>query len=186
MSAHPEAADRVLIAARVHTVSDILPSAEAVAIKGGRIQDVGSAEAIMARAGPGTRVDRLDGKTILPGFVETHTHLLLFGGTLGWVDCRTPPNRSIDDLLERLAERVGATPAGEWVRGWGYDDTLLSDGRHPTRWDLDRVAPEHPVYLAHVSWHSAAVNSRALEMARVGPDAEVADGTLVRDHATGD
>ena len=90
-----------------------------------------------------------------------------FGTSLLEVDVKTPPNRNIRDIVERLRERAAVTPLGDWVRGRGYDDTGLEDMRHPNRNDLDDVSTEHPIMIVHNSGHMLAANSRALEMANI-------------------
>ena len=88
------------------------------------------------------------------------------------IDCRSPLNNSIEDILEKVKEQTDALPEGEWIKGWGYDDTLLIDQRHPTRDELDRVAPNHPVILFHTSVHVIAVNSKAIELAGIFEDVQ--------------
>ena len=90
-----------------------------------------------------------------------------FGTSLLEVDVKTPPNRNIRDIVDRLRERAAITPLGDWIRGRGYDDTGLEDMRHPNRNDLDDVSTEHPIAIVHNSGHMLAANSRALEMANV-------------------
>jgi predicted amidohydrolase YtcJ len=109
----------------------------------------------------------LNGATLLPGFIDTHSHLLMYGEVLNFVDCRSPLNTNIDDILQKIHEKVGKTAPGEWVMGWGYDDTLLEEKKHPKRSDLDKVAPNNPVYIRHISGHFASVNSIALEIAGI-------------------
>lgn len=174
-------ADRVFRNATVHTLEG-LGGATAVAVAAGRILAVGCEADLAPLAGPDTEVVDLRGRTLLPGFVESHCHLLAYGITRQQVDVFSPPNRTIADVLARVAEFARRTPRGGWVQGWGYDDTLLEDGRHLTRADLDAAAPEHPVYLLHVSGHIGYANSRALALG--GVTRETGDpegGHVVRD-----
>lgn len=110
------------------------------------------------------------GQTVIPGFIDTHNHLLAYGITQGQVDCSTPLNKDIDDILERIASKVSETIKGKWIQGTGYDDTLLLEKRHPTRAELDSVAPDHPVLLMHISGHIGVANSVALKLAGVTED----------------
>lgn len=107
------------------------------------------------------------GATIIPGFIDTHSHLLGYSMNKNQINCGTPPNKSMQDLLAQIRLKVQHTPEGEWIQGYGYDDTLLAEQRHPTREELDQVAPNHPVLLTHVSIHFGAANSKALELAGV-------------------
>lgn len=116
---------------------------------------------------PTTKVIDLKGATLIPGFIDTHNHLFMYSQFRTQANCSTPPNRSIADILARVKELADETPDGEWVMGWGYDNTLLEEKRHPTRKELDTVAPNNPVLLRHISVHFGAANSKALEMAGV-------------------
>jgi hypothetical protein len=163
----------------------------ALAAEGGRIVAVGSEAELAGWARRrGTRVVDLHGRALLPGFIDAHGHFLFAGLAASRVDLSSPPVgsvRDLDELVGRLAARAGETAPGDWVVGFGYDDTLLAERRHPTRADLDRVSVEHPVVSVHVSGHLAAVNSAALS--RLGIDRETHDpegGRIRRDAATGE
>lgn len=118
----------------------------------------------------------LEGATLLPGFIDTHSHLYMYGQMLNFIDCRSPENKNIADIVEKVREKVAEAVPGEWIMGWGYDDTLLAEKRHPMRVDLDAVAPDNPVYLRHISGHFATVNTKALEMAGVTENTVVPTG----------
>ena len=123
-----------------------------------------------------TNVLDLNGDTLIPGFIDTHNHILMYALMKDMVDCSTPPNKKIDDILKAVEEKLLDTPAGEWIVGFGYDDTLLEEKRHPTKEDLDKVAPDHPVMISHISGHLAVVNSYALKLARLDRDTEDPQG----------
>jgi predicted amidohydrolase YtcJ len=182
--------DLAITTARLITMDPARPRAEAIGIRQGRIVVVGADPEVLALAGPRTRLLQLHGRTVVPGFVESHNHLQMYGLTRTYVDCGTPPNRTIADIQERIRARVRETPRGAWVQGWGYDDTLLAEMRHPDRRDLDAVAPDHPVLLWHVSGHLNVANSRALELAAVTRDTpdhyKGFHGRIVRDPGTGE
>ena len=180
----------VYVGAPVLTVDDENRVVEALGIEGEHVGAVGSEAEVRAWAGPGAHIVELAGGAIVPGFIDAHGH---FPGDGVWarvVDLNPPPIGnldSIDELVARLRARAAETPAGEWVAGMGYDDTLLAEGRHPTRFDLDRVSTEHPVAILHISGHLASVNSRAL--AELGWDAKTPDpegGVIRRDAETGE
>ncbi|HEX3303572.1 MAG TPA: amidohydrolase family protein, partial [Thermomicrobiales bacterium] len=157
------AADRLLVNARVLTMAGDRV-AEAVAIADGRILAVGSDAEMRALSGPETVVEDLGGATVMPGLIDAHNHLLMTGQILQQVqlyDCR-----SVDDILDRVRTAVEKAPPGTWILGRGWDESLLAERRHPTRHDLDRVAPDHPVVI-HRVWNRLVANSRAIALAGV-------------------
>ncbi len=163
---------------------------EALAVTGQRITAAGSADVLRAWAAKeGAEVVELGGRALLPGFIDAHGHFPGAGFEVLAEDLNSPPIgdvRSLDELLGRLRERAAATDAGDWVLGMGYDDTLLAEGRHPTRADLDAVTTEHPLAALHISGHLASANSRAL--AWLGYDASTPDpeGGRIRRDAAGE
>jgi len=164
------ALDQIFLNGNVVTMNPKAPEATAFGIMDDRICVVGSSEEIRKWAGSNTKVVDLGGKTVIPGFIESHNHLSSYAMTLLQADCRTPPNRSIEEVKARISEMVFATEPGHWVSGWGYDDTLIAEKRHLTCADLDETTPRNPVYISHISGHLAYDNSIALEMADIGPD----------------
>ncbi|WP_277679927.1 amidohydrolase [Gracilibacillus dipsosauri] len=117
-----------------------------------------------------TNVVDLKGATLLPGFIDTHNHILMYGTMRNMLNCSTPPNETIEDIKTLIAEQARITPTGEWIVGFGYDDTLLAEKRHPTLKDIDLVSPNHPVMLIHTSGHLAVANTVALELAGLSDD----------------
>lgn len=160
-------ADLVVTNARVVTLDPRGTVAEALAVRDGRIAAVGARHEVDPLAGPGTTVLDVGGRTVLPGFIEPHNHMVMAATALLGVDVRTPPCRTIADIVERLRERARATPPGEWILGRGYDDTGLADLRHPTRADLDRASTVHPILIWHTSGHLAVASSAALALGGV-------------------
>ena len=159
--------DLIVINGRVETMDPHNSVVQAVGIRNGRIAALGTNDEVSDGKRSRTTVIDARGKTILPGFIEPHNHMVGFSTNLLEVDVRTPPNRNIADIVSRLRERASTTPPGEWVRGRGYDDTGLRDVRHPTRHDLDTATNDHPVAIVHNSGHMLAANSAALELARI-------------------
>ncbi len=160
--------------------------AEALLTKGSRIAAVGSEEEVRAAlGGSSAREVDLGGRTLLPGFIDAHGHFPGAGLTAVMADLNAPPIgdvRSIADIVGKLRKLADEKSAGEWLVGIGYDDTLISEHRHPTRYDLDDVSSEHPVAINHVSGHVAVFSSLAL--AELGIDADTPDpvgGRIVRD-----
>lgn len=165
--------------------------AEAVAVSGDRIIAVGRLRNIQQLAGPSTEMIDLQGRTMLPGFIDAHGHFLSAGTlVINSVNLTPPPMgniTTIDELTAALREKADADPDAALVQGAGYDDTLLAEMRHPNRFDLDQVSTSRPVLITHISGHVAAANSMALEMAQVFADTPNPDGgRIVRDPVTGE
>ncbi len=173
--------DIVFVNGHVLTGHRTPSDATGVAIHQGRIASVGSDAEARAWAGPGTPVIDLNGRSIAPAFNDAHCHIMSVGFSAKEIDARTPPNRRIQDIVERVAERASTTETGRWIIARGYDQARLEDQRHPTREDLDPVSPSHPVILVRACGHISVGNSRALELA--GIDANTRDpegGTIDR------
>jgi predicted amidohydrolase YtcJ len=157
--------DLVLHHGNFWTVDPRAPRAQAVAISDGRFLAVGSNEEVLNLANPRSLKIDLSGKTVLPGFIDAHTHPAESGRLhLRQVDCDL---RSIKAIQSAVRERAAKTPPGEWVLGFKYDDTKTSDGRMLVAKDLDEASPDHPVLVNHRGGHESFVNSLALEAAKV-------------------
>ena len=160
-------AELIFTGGRVHTVNATNDLASAVAVGGGRILAVGSDADVRALAGPRTRAVELNGRSLLPGFIDAHAHLAGLGMAEISIDCKAPGMQSIGALQRAVRERAAAQPAGTWIRGRGYDQSRLAERRHPNRVDWDAVAPDHPVIFIRTCGHIASVNSRALAAAGI-------------------
>jgi predicted amidohydrolase YtcJ len=149
------------------------PRAQAVAISGGRFIAIGSNDDVLNFAAGRSRKVDLGQKTVLPGFIDAHTHPAESGRLhLRQVDCDL---RSIAAIQAALRERAAKTPADQWVLGFKYDDTKTSDGRRLTVADLDATVPDHPIFVTHRGGHEGFANSIALKLAKVDdktPDPE--------------
>ncbi|HEV8264048.1 MAG TPA: amidohydrolase [Gemmatimonadales bacterium] len=175
-------ADLVVLNARVYTSDVNRPVAEALAVRGGRIAFVGSTRGALALAGP--RTERLDlaGRTVIPGIVDAHAHLLGLGQALRTVNL--VGTRSYDEVVARVVERAKTARPGEWIRGRGWDQNDWADTRFPTHQALSRAVPNNPVYLTRVDGHAALVNAKALELANVtATTADPTGGRFIRDSA---
>lgn len=151
----------VATASSFHTIK----RAEALAIRGDRILAVGENDAILKLKGPNTEVINLDGHFVMPGFNDAHLHLAEAGFqrlTVNLVGCK-----SLEDFRERIRARVATAAPGEWITGGGWDQTLWPVKALPSRWDIDEVTTDYPVFLQRVDGHIAVANTRALQLASI-------------------
>jgi predicted amidohydrolase YtcJ len=160
-------ADRIIRGGPIVTVNPAQPAAEAVAIAGGRIAAVGSEADVMRLKGDGTEVVDLAGRTLVPGFVDGHSHFFSLVDVQTQALCASPPAgpcKTVADViaaLQMVRERRKLGP-GKFVMGFGYDPELLAEKRPPSKQELDAAFPDNPVILVHVSGHGAMLNSKAL------------------------
>jgi hypothetical protein len=175
-------ADLLLHNGTVLTLDPAKPRGGAVASSGGRILAVGDPQDLADLRGPHTLTLDLRGACALPAFTDSHCHLNAYGLAMEELDCSPRTAPTIDAIKARVAEAARAAAPGEWVQARAYDDTELVPPRHPTRWDLDEVAPDVPVILRRRCGHVLVANSHALRLAGItaaGPDVE--GGTIGRD-----
>jgi len=182
VSAQQQPADLIVANARIYTADAVRPLVQALAVRDGRILFAGSRRGAEALAGP--RTERLDlgGRTVIPGMVDAHAHLVGLGQALRTVDL--VGTKSYDAVIARVVERAKTARPGEWIRGRGWDQNDWPDKGFPTHEALSRAVPGHPVYLTRVDGHAALVNARALELAGVtAPTPDPEGGRFLRDSA---
>jgi predicted amidohydrolase YtcJ len=180
----PEA-DIVFKNGNIYTGNDDKPKAEAVAAKFGRIVFVGSNAEAKQYEGKGVKVIDLKGATVVPGLVDAHYH---FSG-VGFreMNLNLEGTTSLEDFLAKVKARVSKAKPGEWVTGRGWIETFWKPPVFPTRWDLDKIAPNNPVYLTRADGHGAVANSAALKIASVDKDTENPfGGEIMKDNKTGE
>ncbi len=158
-------ADQVFKNGNIYTVNERQPTAEAVAVKGDRIVFVGSNRDVQKYVGAKTRVVDLNGKTMVPGMADAHQHLSGVGFREMTLNLEGITN--LQDFLAKVKERVDQKQPGEWVTGRGWIETFWTPPVFPTRWDLDKVAPNNPVFLGRADGHGTVVNSAALKIASI-------------------
>lgn len=164
-----QAPDLIVINARVFTMDPARPTAQALAVTGGRFTAVGSTADVRALAGRRTQVLDSTGLTVVPGFTDCHNHasgeVLLYEVLVG--NPFEVEFVSIESIISKLRARAQQTPPGQWVEGYFFDDTKVADRRVLNAVDLDRVSVEHPVVVRHRGGHTSFYNHKALEMAGV-------------------
>ena len=178
-------ADLAFLNGDVVTLDAEQTTASALAARAGRIIAIGCDDEVRALCGRGTEVVDLAGRALLPGFIDAHGHVTNVAQALNRANLAPPPAGPVEtlaDLVRELRDHLAQqrTPPGEWLTGRGYDESMLAEGRAPTRDDLDAVSTEHPILLTHASGHLFAVNSRGLELADIGPDTPDPAGGVIR------
>ena len=183
-SALAQPADLVLRGGRVITVDKDWRVAQAVAIRDGRFLAVGSDAAIAPHIGPNTQVIELVGRTVVPGLIDSHLHQLFAG--LNGPAVQLLGSRTIADVQKAISERVARTEPGRWVTASsGWHESILEEGRMPTRHELDRVSPDNPVFIPR-GGHVITVNSKALELAGITKETPNPDGGVIVRDANGE
>lgn len=175
-------ADLVIRNGKIITVDAKDTVAEAVAAWNGIIVRVGTNGDIEPLIGEETRTIDLAGRTMVPGFIDSHTHNVLIGEFLynfKLLDMAAELNPSIVDVQQRIREKVKETPKGDWIGGRNLDPNSLREGMWPTREELDACAPENPLILTIRGGHACVVNSRALELAGITRDTPNPEGGII-------
>lgn len=182
MVAAGETDELVFCNATVITMDDHRPEADGFAVSDGKFTFVGTNLDLKSRIGPETRVIDLADRVVLPGLIDAHLHPVPQyqpGHRLHRVALGASTTASMGVLIDRLRAQADTRPAGEWIVGQGYEDTVLR--RHPNRHDLDAVSVRHPVYITHSSGHRAVANSMALQLAGITTDtADPPGGAFLR------
>ena len=155
--------DALFYGGNIYANGDFRRKAEALGVADGKVQAVGGREELEKLAGAETVRRDLKGKSLLPGFLDPHIHFCLGSLMPLMADCRTPPVQSVKEIVDNMRCQAEGSDPGGWVVGWGYDENLLKEGRHPSRAELDEACPYNPAILMHLSLHQCVVNSVALE-----------------------
>jgi predicted amidohydrolase YtcJ len=178
-------ADLALINGNIITLNSFQPSAEAIAIMKAKIVKVGTTMEINSWIGKDTKILDLQGKTVIPGLIDSHIHVFDFGKFLTWIDLKSV--NSIKELKRSLRERAQNIPKGRWIIGNGWDQTRFVEKRYPHFQDIDEVSPDNPVVLYHQCGRVCVVNSKALELAGVTNETvSTSGGTIEKNSETGE
>ncbi|MEK5391382.1 amidohydrolase [Margalitia sp. FSL K6-0131] len=178
-------ANVVFINGEVVTVDEKNRIAECVAVKNNRIIGVGSMEEIREFISEETNVIDLEGKSLLPGFIDAHLHLTIYGTNLLGVSCIAPHIHSVEDILRDLHKKAHETPKGHWVRAWGFNENLLTEKRFPTKEELDQVSTEHPIVIIRTCNHTSIANTLALEIAGISENTKNPEGGIIERNQDG-
>ena len=178
--------DAIYYNGNIYTVDPLQPGAQAMAIEDGRIIAIGGDEEILVLAEPSTKLINLNGRFVMPGFIDGHAHLLGVGQKHQQVQLLD--TRSWSEVLEAVADFAVRFPSDTWIigRGWHQEKWTtrpsdMSQG-YPTNQELNARYPDRPVILTHASGHAMIVNARALELAGISPDSPDPDGgRIIRD-----
>lgn len=181
-------ADTLYVGRHILTMADTTGPVSAVAVAGETIAWVGDQGAWRGHA---DEIVELGERALLPGFIDAHGHLSFTARTLSLANLAPPPVGNVTDiasLKQVIADYIAdnAIPHGEWVVGVGYDDSLIAERRHPDRDDLDAISTDHPIALVHVSGHLMAINSPALNEARISAETPNPPGGVIRRRSDGD
>lgn len=172
---------KIFFNGKIITMNNKEPMVEAVLIDDEKIVKIGSKEEILNEKDENTELIDLDGKTMLPGFIDSHSHIVAVAQTLMIVNLSEANSK--EEFIQMLKDSLKNNPPkeGEWLIGFGYDNTRYENEEHPTKFDLDLVSKKIPIFVSHASGHIATTNSKALEaFGYVGESYEVPEGGVVR------
>src|SRR2546423_470582 len=163
-----EPAQTVFVNGNIYTMNERQPHAEAIAVKGDRIVFVGSNNDAKKFKTSGTRPIDLAGKTVVPGLTDSHCHI--FGIGERELTLNLEGTNTLEDFLAKVKERVAKTQRGKWITGRGWIETFWKPPQFPTCADLDKIAPDNPVFLTRADGHAAIAHSASLRIAKIEPD----------------
>ena len=179
-------AEQIFVGGPIVTMDPAHTDIQAVAVLGGKILAAGSRAEVEVLQDPDTEIIDLAGNTLLPGFIDGHSHFAMAVNAASWANLSGAPVGKMTSIADVVAELVAqgeknGSAVGDWLVGYGYDADTLSDGRQMTRDDLDAAFPETPVIAIHVSFHGAVLNSKAFELIGFDETTETpAGGVIVR------
>ncbi|WP_170444672.1 amidohydrolase [Ruegeria arenilitoris] len=193
MALAQQIADTIYTGGPILTIDDARPTVQAVAVKDGRIIAVGELAEMRSHQGDDTTIFDLDGRAMLPGFVDSHGHVVMGGLQALSANLLAPPDGKVTDIaslqaaLSAWAEANGDTvKAMGMIIGFGYDNAQLAELRHPTRSELDAVSRDVPIMIIHQSGHLGVGNSKALELAGITAETENPPGGVIRKDEAGE
>jgi predicted amidohydrolase YtcJ len=188
-----DSADTIYRGGPILTMYDAAPRAEGIAVKDGNILAVGNLSEVMKHRGDATKIVELDGRAMVPGFVDSHGHVIMGGVQSLSANLLAPPDGRVTDipglqneLRSWISKNKKTVDRVKLIIGFGYDQSQLSELRHPTRDDLDAVSTTVPIFIVHQSGHLGVANSKALESAGVTSASKDPSGGVIRRRADGE
>ena len=180
-----EAVDLIFVNGNIYTVNEKQPHAKAIGVKGDRIAFVGSNEDAKKLASDKTRIVDLRGRTVVPGMTDSHCHI--FGIGEREMNLNLEGTNSREDFLAKVKARVNQTERGQWIIGRGWIETFWKPPQFPSHTDLDKIAPDNPVFLTRADGHAAIANTAALKIAKIDKNAaNPFGGEILKDKTTGE
>src|SRR5664279_2985854 len=181
-------ADLLVRNGRIVTMDEAKRVAGSMVVRDGRILALGEGDALAGCASSRTQLLDLQGRTVLPGLIDVHTHAIEWVKSIlrGEIDTGYPAVHSISEITHAVAHRAATVPQGQWIVGSGWDDSKLAERRYIIRQDLDTASTGHPVYLKHVSGHMGVANSAALKLANITKDTADPQGGVIERDASGE
>lgn len=175
--------DVMIINAMIHTMDPTDATHTTLLMRGGKIAALGDENTVRQQASSSAEVVNASGRAVVPGFIDAHNHMSVAAFEPVSVDCSTPPLTNLSEVLATIAEYCTALPAGQWVRGFGFNAARVSEGRGPTRHELDEAAPHNPFFLLESNCHRGYANSSAMVTAGITEDSrDPWGGQIERDH----
>ncbi|MEG0383255.1 MAG: amidohydrolase [Solibacillus sp.] len=175
----------VFLNGEVITVDNNDAVKQAIAISGNKIIAVGSTVEIEQLIDSNTKVIDLNGKTLMPGLIDAHLHLVPYGVNQLSISCKDPAILSIEDLLTAISERVKTTSKGNWIRAWGYNEKFIKEQRYPTLQELDAISTDHPIIINRTCGHIGVANSAALKLAKIDEHTPNPQGGIIEKDSLG-
>jgi predicted amidohydrolase YtcJ len=179
--------DKLFVNGKIETLDQSMTSYQSVGVTGEHIAVLGDEIDLRKLCGVRTEIIDLKGGVLFPGFIDSHTHLMIFAYLLNAIDLAPPRIKNIDDIIRAVRTSVGEHQHGEWITGSRFVEYSLAENRYPNRYDLDEVSPDNPVILYHTSFHACVLNSRALKEMDLDRNSKTPVGGIIeKDSATGE
>ena len=177
--------DIIFYNGKINTLNEAGKVCSAVGVTNGKIAAIGSDAELQSLSVPKTETIDLKGAVMFPGFMEAHNHLSIYAYLLDGIDLSPTKAQRMDDILELVKSETLKTPPGTWIKGSRYAEYFLAENRHPTKTDLDRVSPDHPVIVYHTSFHACVLNSMALDKMGITGDTQTPQGGIIEKDDSG-